>query len=125
MNGIFGDFFEHQETKIIKIVDKQSKYKCVDYNKFKNKWTSKAKIDGKLKLLGYFDTEHEAYEAYTDVVPNNKNKISKYRGVSYDKRTNKWIARIFVNGKSKFLGNYSTELDAYKSYKEGRRRSRL
>lgn len=39
-------------------------------------------------------------------------KYSKYKGVSYEKRRKKWIASIYVNGKSVYLGQYENEDDA-------------
>lgn len=34
---------------------------------------------------------------------------SKYKGVSYHKKDKKWRARIYVNKKCKFLGNFDTQ----------------
>ncbi len=41
---------------------------------------------------------------------------SKYRGVSFFKRDNKWQAKIKIDGKSKHLGLYETEIDAARAY---------
>lgn len=41
---------------------------------------------------------------------------SKYIGVSWNKRDNKWEARIGINGKNKFLGYFQYELEAAKAY---------
>jgi transposase-like protein len=41
-------------------------------------------------------------------------KYSKYIGVSFDKKRNKWFASIKNNGKCKFLGYAATEEEAYK-----------
>ena len=43
-----------------------------------------------------------------------KEKTSKYRGVS--KFRGQYYARISHNGKSKFIGSYSNELDAARAY---------
>lgn len=40
-------------------------------------------------------------------------KYSKYVGVTFDKRRNKWIAQIKNNGKTKFLGQFDTEENAH------------
>lgn len=45
-----------------------------------------------------------------------KNKTSKYTGVSWEKRTNKWFAGIKLNRKTKFLGRFNTEIEASKAY---------
>lgn len=41
---------------------------------------------------------------------------SKYKGVSLEKRTGNWVARILVEGKRIHIGTYSNELDAAKAY---------
>lgn len=41
-----------------------------------------------------------------------KNSLSKYRGVSWDSRKRKWVARINVDKKIKYLGEFITELEA-------------
>jgi hypothetical protein len=38
------------------------------------------------------------------------------KGVSKDKRREKWFARIKLNGKTKFLGYHNTPEAAHKSY---------
>ena len=44
------------------------------------------------------------------------NNTSGYRGVSWHKGNNKWVAQISLEGKSKYLGVYPTPLDAAKAY---------
>jgi len=44
------------------------------------------------------------------------NLTSKYRGVYWDKRKNKWGARISINRKSIFLGRYETEEEGALAY---------
>jgi hypothetical protein len=50
----------------------------------------------------------------------NKNKFkncsSKYKGVSWDR--NKWKAQIRINGKTKHLGYFDNEEEAYLAYKK-------
>lgn len=41
---------------------------------------------------------------------------SKYTGVSWDPFNNKWKAQIYINKKTKNLGRFSTEEEAYSSY---------
>jgi len=52
----------------------------------------------------------------------NQNKkpncSSKYIGVSWDKKVNKWVAQISINNKVKHLGLFDTEEDAYECYKK-------
>lgn len=48
-------------------------------------------------------------------VSKNRGK-SKYKGVHWDKRSNKWRAEIWVNRKHLRLGRFDCELDAAKAY---------
>jgi hypothetical protein len=41
---------------------------------------------------------------------------SIYTGVSWCKKVNKWVAGIQINGKTKYLGSYNSELKASESY---------
>jgi hypothetical protein len=41
---------------------------------------------------------------------------SRYRGVSQDARSNKWMARIKANGRRIYLGTFDDEVDAAKAY---------
>ncbi len=45
------------------------------------------------------------------------NGSSKYVGVHWCKNINKWISRIYINGKKKHLGIFDNELLASESYK--------
>lgn len=47
--------------------------------------------------------------------PNNS---SKYKGVNWDKKRNKWRAQIRLNGDVKFLGRYLNEDDAARAYNQ-------
>ena len=47
-----------------KFKNSSSKYKGVSWYKITNKWLSQIRINGKIKHLGYFDNEGEAYECY-------------------------------------------------------------
>lgn len=57
-------------------------------------------------------------------VENSRNTLkrygtsSHYKGVSYDKRTKKWRARIVVDGSEIFLGRHSTQEEAANAYNE-------
>lgn len=47
---------------------------------------------------------------------NRKESSSKYRGVSYNKKSKKWRAGIEVSGKSINLGNFDNEAEAAEAY---------
>lgn len=48
----------------------------------------------------------------------NINKTSKYPGVRWDKDRNKWRANIYINGKTKHLGRFESEEDAFCAYRK-------
>ena len=45
-----------------------------------------------------------------------KGSSSKYTGVSWAKHANKWVAQIVINGKSKYIGLFTNELEASNAY---------
>jgi hypothetical protein len=47
-----------------------------------------------------------------------KSGSSKYKGVSSKKKTGKWVARISVNNKIKYLGCFKDEIEAARAYDE-------
>ena len=49
---------------------------------------------------------------------DKKGGSSQYIGVSWHKRRSKWIARISINRKSKFLGYFTNEIDASNAYQK-------
>jgi hypothetical protein len=48
----------------------------------------------------------------------NVTKNIKNPGINFRKDTKKWTARIHINGKRKYLGQFDNELDAIKSYQK-------
>jgi hypothetical protein len=41
---------------------------------------------------------------------------SQYKGIYLNKRFNKWLAQIYINGKRKHLGYFTNEYDAHIAY---------
>lgn len=50
-----------------------------------------------------------------------RNNTSGYKGVNWDKRDNKWRARITVNGKQRTIGRYDDIIEAARAYDEAAR----
>ncbi len=48
----------------------------------------------------------------------NKNNLSGYKGISFDKRVNKYHSSISINKKRFFLGSYIDPIDAARAYNE-------
>tara|TARA_R110001632_G_C11076374_1_gene387963 strand:- start:13 stop:513 length:501 start_codon:yes stop_codon:yes gene_type:complete len=46
----------------------------------------------------------------------DKKGVSKYTGVTWMKKANKWRAYIYINGKNKHLGMFINELEASEAY---------
>ncbi len=106
---------------------------CLDNGK--KKWRAEFRHNGKTVFLGAnFDTEIAAAKA-VDVwlrengraaeanfdesgsfVPRVATKSSKYRGVSWDKKSNQWNASIKVAGKKENLGYFDDEAEAARAF---------
>ena len=65
------------------------------------------------------DNRVENLRTITNRENSNKKHLksfSKYVGVCWDKNTQKWMARIEINNKRKYLGLFENELDASNAY---------
>jgi hypothetical protein len=48
--------------------------------------------------------------------PSRPDSSSRYKGVTFDKKTGRWQAQIAVENKRRWLGRYDTELEAAMAY---------
>ena len=88
------------------------------------KFKSEIRVNGIRLHLGTFTTPEEASLYYqnavlsiengTDIVVKKPEFSSKYKGVCWHKRDNKWASRY----KRKFLGLFTTEEEAHKAYEK-------
>ena len=127
------------EVIAINIIDKE------DYEKVKNGKMSITK-DGycwstKVGLLHRFimdcpegmDVDHENHNTLDNRKVNlkictrtqnsrnmsiPKNNTSGYKGVTWDKRCNKWMAQIMINRKNIFLGYFDDKVEAARAYND-------
>lgn len=92
-----------------------------------SKWGAHIRYKETQSSLGYYDSEIKASNAYQSALskieggsfdPNYyKPKFSsEYKGVNFHKASNKWQARITINGKQKYLGLFPTEFLALQAY---------
>jgi hypothetical protein len=51
-----------------------------------------------------------------DVNGDNPQNVSKFKGITYNKRRGKWIAEITKHGSGKYLGQYNTPEEAHEAY---------
>ncbi|KAK1733370.1 hypothetical protein QTG54_015929 [Skeletonema marinoi] len=118
-----------------------SRYQGVFFNKSRDKWQAKIKIDGRLHYIGAYENEEEAAVDYArallkygsrrkrklidfnDVPPqlpilksHGKVGSSKYEGVYFNKANNKWDAQITIDGKQHYIGAYDNEEEAAVDY---------
>jgi hypothetical protein len=101
----------------VKRRDPTSQSKGVSWDKSCEKWRAKCKG----KCLGYHATEEAAAQAYSNyakdgVVPvplRDPSCSSQFKGVSWEKRRGKWLARC----KGKSQGYHATEEAAAQAYK--------
>lgn len=49
---------------------------------------------------------------------NKTDKTSNYTGVYFNKKANKFMAQIYLNGKTKYLGLFNNEYDAHLAYQK-------
>lgn len=98
-------------------IPKSSKYPGVTWNKNTRKWRALIRISDRLCHLGLFTDEDEAAEAYVIacadiskvVIPPTRKRLSRFKGVVFDKGRNKWRADMRVNNKMYYLGRYADE----------------
>ena len=104
--------------------EKTSKYSGVCWSDDLKKWRANICFNKHQYYLGLFDTEKEAKEKY-DYALNNKEEIinrptkkktSKYTGVYWVNKDQKWFAHIKINKKNYHLGSFDSEEKANEVY---------
>ncbi len=124
-----------RENSNKKHLQSSSIYTGVFVNDKTKQITSRVVIGRKTIHLGTFKTEKEASMYYenavksinnnTEIIVNKPKYTSTYKGVCWDKRTKKWLSQIKINGKTKHLGHYENEIDAYKAFQKALNKKNL
>lgn len=103
---------------------KTSKFTGVFWLKDKRVWTSKMRINGKIKHLGYFNNELDASKYYNQAVidfelgKEVKAHYQKTKGYTWHKASNKWCAQICFERKIKHLGLFVSQEEASNAYQK-------
>lgn len=102
-----------------------SKYTGVAWDKNYNRWTSVITFEGNRKHLGRFTCEIEASKYYenallaiqngTEIQTKKYVTSSKYKGVSWNKYSKSWTAKIRIGGIKRHLGYFKKELEAHEA----------
>ena len=104
-----------------------SRFTGVYWSNSAKKWSAQIKYKEINHHLGCFTTEKDASDCYQEALQKIKDRSfipgdykpkfsSKYKGVTFQKASNKWMARITINGKITYLGVFSTEEEANYAY---------
>ena len=73
-------------------------------------------IDKNIKNNKITNLEEVTHRGNISHAFKNKNKTSKYTGVYFNKKSNKWEACFKIKRKNNYLGCYENEIDAAKAY---------
>lgn len=114
-----------------------SKFLGVSFIKSQKLYRSTIRFNGKGIIIGHFKEElhaaiaynHKAKELYKEKAKLNtipgweniditKKRTSKFIGVSFKKKPQKWESSVYFNGKYNYIGSYKFELEAAKAYNE-------
>lgn len=113
----------------------------VYWSEASKKWMAVIQANRKKVHLGYFVNKEDAYAVYCTAAKDMHGEYSSvdwssapplkpglerhlikrvnssgYKGVKFNHRTNKWIARIMINGHRKQLGSFETPEAAHQVY---------
>lgn len=113
-------------THHYKTQNTSSQYTGVSYFKSLNKWKAAISFNKKSYSLGYYENEIDAHYAYEKALKeinetgkltpyHNPKNSSKYKGVTYYRKTNKWMSQIGHKGKTIYVGLFNTELEAFEA----------
>jgi len=120
----------------VTIIDTEDYEKCKIHKWHLNKWGYVfTKINGKSKsihsyILNSDKVDHKDHDTLNNRKANLREctysqncinrfpikKTSKYKGVSFAKRNNKWCASISANNVKKWLGYFDDEIEAAKAF---------
>ena len=128
-----------------KRIHNTSGFKGVHWNTTAKAWAARIGLNGKRIFLGYFNTKEEAAKAYDDAAKQYFGKFSRvngvqvastvkprtphhnttgFPGVTWNKQTRKFRARIGIDYKRIFLGDFDTAEEAAQAYNTAAQKAR-
>jgi len=124
---LINEGFNHKRIKNEFRKNLRNEGRRVFYAKNIGKWSAGIRVDSDVISLGYFEKKEDAELRYkealimlyngfvkSDIISRfSKKKSSKYKGVSFEKSSGKWISRYSYNKKAKNIGRFKTEKIAY------------
>lgn len=116
-----------------------SGYIGVSWDKDSNKWVVNININDRQKFIGRYSNVKDAAKIHDraywktyqntallnfpndnqykiDIIIPNKQKLSKYNGITKRSTDKKWLAKININGEHNNLGRFIDEIEAAKAY---------
>jgi len=133
----FGNIKNSKTNKILKLINNSEGYKVI--NLFKNKKVKMFRVHRLVAIAFLENPDNKPKVDHIDNNPSNnnvknlrwatssdnscnrgkqKNNTTGFKGVSFNKKTNKYRALININGKLKHLGYYESVENASKAYEE-------
>lgn len=126
---------KYNKQRILKLTsDRNGYYRCSLWLKGNQK-RFKVHILVAMSLLGHIPDGHKIVVDHVDNDKSNnrlenlqlisqrentskdkKGYSSQYVGVTWHKATSKWVSRIVIEGKSKYLGLFTNEIEAAEAY---------
>ena len=128
INGVKLDNRRHNLEVVVEMMSSRfrnnhptSRQKGVNWRTTTNNWQVTIRVYGRAVYVGTFGDEEEAIKAYREAaVKYNVSLKSRYKGVYFDKKSRKWRAQIWMNGKQNNLGVFDDEEEAAEAYREAK-----
>jgi hypothetical protein len=118
------ELITQRENANLKHIPSSSKYTGVSFNKKNKSWIAEIIFNKKSIYLGSFKSEIEASKYYEDaLICINEGRPQdivvrrrEAKGYTFEKKSNRWVAMIYINKKTIKIGRYKTQEEAREAY---------